>query len=246
MEEQLSSGIYKWTNPTGRIYIGQAEDLKERRENYKYLSNVKGQRRLYNSFKKHGIENHVFEIWERCSKEDLNRRERYWQDYYNVLSPMGMNCVLQDADEKRRIYSKETKRRMSEAQKIIKNTPEAKRKTSEKHKGKIITDEHKKVLSEKFTLRWTNPEFREKLIAKQKLFRPSEELKLKRRLAIRKIYELYNVPILQFDKKMNFIKEWKTIEEAGNSLGITLIYILYCCQNKKKYKSASGYKWKFK
>lgn len=160
MEEEIIivSGIYKWINPKGRIYVGQAENLDERKEDYKYICNVKKQRRLYNSFVKYGLENHIFEIIERCLIEDLNKRERHWQDFYNVLSPMGLNCVLQDADEKRKILSEETKKRIAQTKIGIKASEETKKrmsisqkaaiKTLPNRRGYSLSEEHKRKIGE--------------------------------------------------------------------------------------------------
>ena len=30
----MDIGIYKWTSPTGRIYVGQSKNLKQRKEWY--------------------------------------------------------------------------------------------------------------------------------------------------------------------------------------------------------------------
>jgi len=85
-------GIYKITNPTGKIYIGQSVNIEERFGKYNNLNN-KRQVKLYNSFKKHGITNHQFEIIEECSKCNLNEREIYWGNHYDVLNN-GLNLRL--------------------------------------------------------------------------------------------------------------------------------------------------------
>lgn len=101
-------GIYKITSPTERIYIGQSRDIKTRFNRYfkMHKSNIT-QIRLWRSFKKYGVKNHKFEIVEECKFEDLNKRERYWQDNYNVLSKKGLNCILQETDNLTRQYTKE-------------------------------------------------------------------------------------------------------------------------------------------
>jgi group I intron endonuclease len=74
-------GVYKITSPTGKIYIGQSKNISQRKKFYSFY-NCKNQTKLYNSFKKHRYENHVFEIIEECSIEQLNERETYWKQYY--------------------------------------------------------------------------------------------------------------------------------------------------------------------
>ncbi len=85
-------GIYKITSPTGRIYIGQSKDIKNRWSSYRTRECPK-QILLNRSFKKHGVHNHIFEIIEECTTDDLNCRERFWQEFYDVLSRNGLNCV---------------------------------------------------------------------------------------------------------------------------------------------------------
>jgi group I intron endonuclease len=74
-------GIYKITSPSNKIYIGQSINIKRRWKSYNYL-HCKNQIKLYNSLKKHGPENHIFELIEECSLEYLNEREIYWKTYY--------------------------------------------------------------------------------------------------------------------------------------------------------------------
>ena len=116
-------GIYKITNPKGKIYIGQATDIKKRFVRYKRLD-CKTQLRLYRSFLKYGVKNHIFEVVEECQVEFLNERERYWQDHYDVIGKKGLNCFLQETYEERRLFSKETKQKMSENNYIAKNKSE--------------------------------------------------------------------------------------------------------------------------
>ncbi len=51
-------------------------------------------------------------------------------------------------------------------------------------------------------------------------------------------------PILQFDLKGNFIREWNSIIEAERVLKIFQTNIIKCC--KGKYKSCGGFIWKYK
>jgi group I intron endonuclease len=98
-------GIYKITSPSGRIYIGQTRNFENRKIHYKYLNENNKQKRLHSSFIRYGIENHNMEFIEECEFNNLNKVERKWQDYYNVLSKQGLNCVLTETDELPRVYS---------------------------------------------------------------------------------------------------------------------------------------------
>ena len=90
-------GIYKITNPKGKIYIGQSVNIKSRFYMYKML-HCKSQPKLYNSLLKYGSEKHTFEILEECDISELNHKERYYQDYFNVLLN-GLNCMLTKSDD---------------------------------------------------------------------------------------------------------------------------------------------------
>jgi group I intron endonuclease len=135
----MNIGIYKWVSPTGRTYVGQSKDLDSR---YKWYTNGS----IYNSkmtklkysFKKYGIENHVFEIIEYCLLEQLNEKEIYWGQYYDTLEN-GLNCKL---GEQNCIFSKSTKNKMSKAKKGTKQTEDQKqkRKTSFKKTWKNKMD----------------------------------------------------------------------------------------------------------
>lgn len=110
-------GIYKITSPTHRIYIGQSKDIKRRFTYYRRFT-CKFQKRLYYSFKKHGINNHIFEIIEECNIDFLNERERYWQEFYDVLNQeKGLNCFLVKTDIKKQEKSEDTKKLFAKAQK---------------------------------------------------------------------------------------------------------------------------------
>ena len=111
-------GIYKITSPSGKVYIGQSVDIKRRFTSYKTLNKSKRQAKLYNSFVKYGVENHVFETIEECLVDFLNERERYWQEQYNVLeSSKGLNLCLTSTKDKKHLHSEETRIKISESNK---------------------------------------------------------------------------------------------------------------------------------
>lgn len=115
-------GIYKITSPTGRVYIGKSKNIKNRFSGYNKPKKSKLQVRLYNSFIKHGVENHIFEIIEECPIEELYCRERFWQDEFDVLNrDTGLNCVLSACKEHPATTTEETRKNMSES-KIDKGT----------------------------------------------------------------------------------------------------------------------------
>lgn len=56
----------------------------------------------------------------------------------------------------------------------------------------------------------------------------------------------WSKPILQFTKQGEFVAEYPSIREAVRQTGIIRQNISSCCNNKRNYKSAGGYVWKFK
>jgi group I intron endonuclease len=127
-------GIYKITSPKNKIYIGQSIDIEKRFSSYFKLSGKnKTQIKLFRSFLKHGVDNHIFEIIEECDIKLLNERERYWQDFYNVLDK-GLNCRLTTSLDKSGTFSDESKLKMSKA-----------------WKNRVVTEEHKRNISKSNT-----------------------------------------------------------------------------------------------
>ena len=148
MENKVICGIYKITSPSGRVYIGHSKDIYDRWLDYKRKVCNK-QRRLYNSLVKYGSDKHIFEIKEECLFEDLNRRERHWQDFYNVIGEEGLNCILQETDEKPRVFSKESIERMRESSKGKKWSDETIEKMIKILTGKKHTKETRLQMSER-------------------------------------------------------------------------------------------------
>jgi|SRR6478609_2390214 len=111
------TGIYKITSPTKRIYIGQSLNVKGRFNHYKKYK-CKAQTKLYNSLIKYGADKHVFEIICECDKSELNNKERFYQEIYNsTCQKKGLNCQLVNTDFEKRIFSIETRLKMSQNRK---------------------------------------------------------------------------------------------------------------------------------
>lgn len=152
-------GIYKIISPSNRIYIGQSVNIKKRFTDYKYLKIC--QTKIFYSIKKYGYDNHIFEVQEECSIELLNERERYWQDFYNVLQK-GLNCRLTKSIDKTGFLSEESKLKISKSKKgitpIYKNPIERGCSISKSLTGKKLSESHIKSLSIAQTGLKRNPE----------------------------------------------------------------------------------------
>jgi group I intron endonuclease len=117
-------GIYKIISPSNKIYIGQSIDIERRFRHYKKMS-CKDQVKIYNSFLKYGVDAHIFEILELCDTEDLNNRERHYQDLYDSVAN-GLNLLYVKSEHFNGGHSEESKKKISDSL-----------------KGKTFTDEHK-------------------------------------------------------------------------------------------------------
>lgn len=137
-------GIYKITSPSGKIYIGQSRNINTRFNRYKNL-HCSEQPKIYRSLIKYGYINHNFEIIEECLFEELNIKERYWQDYYDVIGINGLNCVLTETDELPQIRSEESRLKIVNSLTGKKRTLEQRKKMSESAKN--MSDQHKLNIS---------------------------------------------------------------------------------------------------
>jgi len=85
-------GIYKVTNPDGEVYIGQSKDIEKRFYTHKVNSSNS---KLKESIKKHGANNHLFEVIEECSTDLLIKRERFFIEIYKK------KCVVFNSETRR-------------------------------------------------------------------------------------------------------------------------------------------------
>ena len=148
-----NSGIYKITSPSGKVYVGESVNIKKRLLKYLRL-NCKQQYKLYNSFLKYGVINHTFEVIEECDTNDLKCRERYWQDYYDVLGKNGLNLILTGYSEIKQTLSEESIEKMKKTFKergvsVGKNNPMYGKQHSEETIIKISNSQKGKYVGSK-------------------------------------------------------------------------------------------------
>lgn len=216
-QKSVIIGIYKITSPSNRVYIGQSMNINKRWTKYKHFAR---QPKLYRSFDKYGMENHIFEIIEECEQEKLNERELYYKqieldkvdnDWSRVLF-----CDLHDLGSGGP-RSEETKQKISDGL-----------------KGRIYRDE------------WRVKIGISKLGNKNHLgFKHSEEAKdkiRKKKLGVSRPYR-YKV-VLQHDKQGNFIQEWESLKAATLYYKLSSGDISAVCRGKQK--TAGGFKWEYK
>lgn len=145
-------GIYKITNPIGFVYVGQSVNIWARYSQYKCLHN-KQQRLIHQSILDYGFDNHKFEIIEETTKENLNERERHWQEHYMELG-ISLNIDLQGTPTKKAVrpdYIREICRKKMLGHKINvgrKKNPIGVEKSRLWHLGSKRTEESKEKMRE--------------------------------------------------------------------------------------------------
>lgn len=244
-------GIYKITNPKGKVYIGQTVDTDRREGVYKRL-NCKGQIKLYNSLVKYGFSEHIFEIIEECNVETLNERERYWQDFYNVLKE-GLNLKLTETSDRSGKMSKESIERK------VKNTNYIER--SNKVRKPVLQYSLEGI----FIKEWNSSTEAGKNLGISKgnitscckgMFNQSggfvwkyktpnipEQIHLGK-IGREVVSEKLSKPVLQYLLDGTFIKEWSSMILASKTLNLNRGNITSCCKGKNK--SVGGFIWRYK
>lgn len=120
-------------------YIGQSKRIEKRwKEHIIYAAKNKRNSHLYNAFNKYGIENFTFSIIEQCNICELNKKEKYWIQYYNTYIDGYNETTGGDANYE---VSKETRKKLS-----------------------IARNKNKKLISNITKRCWQNENYRKKVM----------------------------------------------------------------------------------
>ena len=231
-------GIYKITSPSGKVYIGQTTNFTKRKNYYKNGAKPY-QVRIYNSLQKYGYDAHTIEFIEECLVESLNERERYWQDFYDVIGENGLNCRLTETKDKSGFISEDSKAKMSEARQNRILTDKEKYRLKSLFLGRKHSEETKKLMSEKAKSYKKSPEHMIKILEnlKKVVRKPrSEATKLKQSLNSGKSKIVY-----QYTISGMFVEEWRNVSEAQRCLGISNV----SSAALGRIPSAGGFKWRY-
>lgn len=225
--------IYCTTNLiNGKKYIGQDSN-----NNPAYLGSGKY---LLAALKKYGKQNFQKELLQNClSQQDLDESEAYWIDYfnahksdlfYNIASDAynwGKRFVKgQTAHNKGKKHSEETRKRLSESHKGIRQSRETKQKRVDKLRGRKRAD-------------WE--------IEKIKLSNPSRFRGQKHREESKKLISGVNSKvarkIVQLDLKGNFIKQFDCISDATRFINKKAGFLWSVLAGVSK--TSYGFKWMY-
>ena len=227
--------IYKLTSPSGKIYIGQTTNLKDRKRCLYNTNKYYSGHKLDNAIKKYGIENFKYEILVQIEMEDkfllrehLDVLEIQYIEKYNSYNN-GYNMTLGGSGSKGCFQTEESRKKISEKAKGRKGSM----------LGKHLTEEQKRKVSEFAKTRIGD---------KNPFFGKTHTTSSKNKIGIAN-----GKPVIQMDLNGNFIAEFRSARDAANSFGkpkanseILKVCNNYISPSNKRYKTALGYKWKFK
>lgn len=211
----MNTGIYKWTSPSGKSYVGQAVDLARRKKefltnpfNYTYTSEnsaIDRARRKYNDFRKW-----QYEILEYCTIDELNKKEiEYIANLNTTNSKIGYNSTKGGDGAKGVAWG--SPKQIEWAVKL----KELMKGENNPNYGKHHTEE-----------------------AKQKM----REARLGTHPSIETLKKI-SKPVNQYTMDGTFIRTWIGAKQVTKELGINNGSIGKVCQGKKK--SAGGYIWRY-
>ena len=198
------TGIYKWTSPSGKIYIGLATDLKRRKKefmtnpfNYAYNtydSAIDKARRKYPDFTQWN-----YEILEECNKEELATLEMYYIEKYNSTnSKIGYNSTLGGDGTK--------------------GTPWGSPKQIEAAKNKDIRGENNPMYGKHHT-----QDVKDYISSINKGRKQTKEQKLQK-----------SKPVIQYTLDGYMLKQWDSATDAAEFYGVNKACVGRVCMGKKK------------
>lgn len=236
-------GIYKITNPKGRIYIGQSINIESRIARYKRLQCCNSQPKLYNSFLKYTTDNHKFEILCECTIDELDSLEEYYICAYNCLkSKSGLNCndVKNPKYPNKPIVSDETKVKMRAAKLGKKASLETRKKLSDFWLNYYAINGKQKPFSPEVIERIRQANLGRRNFNRKPLTEETKE-KIRQKLKGRKLTENEIEKISNRMKKLIVNMEtgifYFGVEEAAFSMGLTKTCLNKYLNGQRKNKT---------
>ena len=220
------SGIYMWTSPSGKSYIGQAVDLDKRKSNFLSFGTRYAGSKIDNARRKYSdIQYWTYTILEYCDIDDLDEREEYYISLYDTMRK-GYNC--ESGGHENKIMSDEAKQKMSKSKKGMycgENNPMW---------GKHFTEEQKRKISESRKGKYCGKN--SPMWGKHR----NDETRIK----ISKAHDKRKITVSQYTIEGVFIASYESIHEAQRLTNIDRATISRCCKGIQK--TAGGFKWSYK
>lgn len=232
----MTSGIYQIRNIiNNKLYIGSSSRnlLFRRNQHFSELNNNKHpNKKLQNSFNKHGKNNFIFEILSKCPPEYCIKLEQWFIDNlkpeYNIRKLANSNKGIKLSEEHKLKISSSKKgisikgHPCSENLKNYYSILYKGKKLSEETKRKMIGRKHNEGSKIKIGLASKNMD-------KNKIRERSNKIKKK---------------IIQYDLNNNFIREWDSASDASKYYKCNRGNITNVCKGKRN--STLNFKWCYK
>ena len=260
----MSCGIYKWTSPNGKSYIGQSVNLEKRyyeflyNKHYSTSNDYKKLTVIDKARKKHpDFEQWTYEILEYCKPNELNDREQYYinlfdtfKNGYNETSGGGQNFEISDETRKKmsdshkgKTPSDETKEKIRQVRIGKTQSDEAKEKMRQAHIGKTLSDEHKEKIRQVRIGKTQSDETKEKISKGNKGKTPWNKGKTQSDETKDKIGKANAKQVDQYSLDGTFIKTFPSTMQVQRELGFANNNIGACCNGKQK--TSNGFIWRY-
>jgi len=249
--------IYKITSPSNKVYIGQTVNLYQRVANYKGL-HTKGQSGIFSSLNKYGVDNHKLEILlqfeeDSYTQEHLDYAECFYMAHYRLMGYKLMN--LREGGGSHGKMGEVSRKKMSESAKKRYErdgppkhevTEETRRKISEAQRGRKQSPETILKRAQALRGRKQNRE----AVEKTRLANIGKIVKQETRDKIGNANRGMNNgnarPVVQLNKTGVYVREWNFIKEASTTLGLIGAHITEICRGSKRRLTTGGFKWMYK
>jgi group I intron endonuclease len=161
----MGCGIYR-IDIGSSYYFGRAKDLARRERQHKWAleENRHSNPKMQNAFNKYG--EFAFQVVARCPEEYLDKMEAYFINQH-FDKPECMNLMTAD-DDGRYVWSEETKRKRSIANKGTKPSRKCIEASLASRVGKKLSEDHRRKISESSRGHSVSSETREKIAASKR------------------------------------------------------------------------------
>lgn len=200
--------VYIIISPTKKFYVGSTKQTFEERWSHYYKLQCKSQIKLYRSFLKYGVENHIFcKAWV-GSIDKMYIVEAIIGDKLRCIDN-GLNIRLPKINDVYKNVSDETREKLSISGKNRSEEVKEKIREYARNRPKEINSKISKTLKGR----------------KQNLKQIENAAKTRHKM------------VIQMDMNENFIKEWASPLEASQELGFNPENIRRCCRKiRNSYK----------
>lgn len=238
----MSCGIYMWVSPSEKKYIGQSRNLEKRKKEFVTLKKIytsKGSaidnaRQTYSDFSKW-----KYYVLEECEPNILNEREKYYIKEHDSFKN-GYNSN-EGGDFDSEAVTESAIRRSRNILQYDLNGNLIKRWASVSDASRVLN-----VSKSSLTSAATN-QGKKTCLGYQWMWVPDNG-KIKEKIKSvkcrsEKISESKHKKIIQYTISGDIVKEWCSIKEASETLGLSHSHISACCKGKRA--SVGGYQWRY-